>query len=78
MRSGEIYMKDTEHVPDEIRNIKLEEHKAMASFDIPDIFPFLPKQDVIAKVFGRINDKNFKISVNNEGCFVWSFVGNYF
>lgn len=74
-------MKDTEHVPDEIRNIKLEEDKTMASFDILDIFPFLPKQDAIAKVIRRINDKNFKISVNkkwNEGCFLWSFVGNSF
>lgn len=59
-------MKDTEHVPDEIRNIKLEEDKTMASFDILDIFPFLPKQDAIAKVIRRINDKNFKISVNKK------------
>ena len=40
-------MKDTEQFVDKIGNIKLEEGKTMVSFDISDIYPSLPRQDVI-------------------------------
>ena len=38
----------------------------MISFDISDMYPSLPKQDVITEVVGRINDENFKPSMNKK------------
>ena len=45
---------------------KVEEDKIMISFDISDMYPSLPKQDVITEVVRRINDENFKPSMNKK------------
>ena len=66
IRSGKSYIKDTEQFVDKIRNIKLEEDEIMISFDISDMYPSLPKQDVITEVVRRINDENFKPSMNKK------------
>ena len=66
IRSGKSYIKDTEQLADKNRNIELEEDKIMISFDISDMYPSIPKQDVIAEVVRRINDKNFKPSINKK------------
>ena len=66
IRSGKSYIKDTEQFADKNRNIELEEDKIMISFDISDMYPSIPKQDVIAEVVRRINDKNFKPSINKK------------
>ena len=66
IRSGKSYIKDTEQFVDKIRNIKLEEDEIMISFDISDMYPSLPKQDVITEVARRINDENFKPSMNKK------------
>ena len=66
IRSGKSYIKDTEQFVDKIRNIKLEEDGTMISFDISDMYPSLPKQDVITEVIRRINDENFKPSMNKK------------
>ena len=66
IRSGKSYIKDTEQFVDKIRNIKLEENGTMISFDISDMYPSLPKQDVITEVIRRINDENFKPSMNKK------------
>ena len=39
----------------------------MISFDTSDMYPSLPKQDVITDVFRWINDENFKLSMNKKG-----------
>ena len=66
IRSGKNYIKDTEQLVDKIRNIKLEEDEIMISFDISDMNPSLPKQDVITEVVRRINEENFKPSMNKK------------
>ena len=38
----------------------------MISFDISDMYPSLPKQDVTTEVARRINDKNFKPPMNKK------------
>ena len=65
-RNGKSYIKDTEQFVDKIRNIKLEEDETMISFDISDMYPSLLKQYAIAEVVRRINDKNFKPSMNKK------------
>ena len=65
IRSGKSYITDTEQFVDKIRNIKLEEDEIMISFDISDMYPSLPKQDVI-EVVRRTNDENFKPSMNKK------------
>ena len=57
IRSGKSYIKDMEQFVDKIRNIKLEEGRTMIGFDISDMYPSLPKQDVITEVFRRINEE---------------------
>ena len=66
VRSGKSYIKDTEQFVDKIRNVILEEDETIISFDISDIYPSLPKQDVIAEVVRRINDENFKPVMNKK------------
>ena len=65
-RSGKSYIKDTEQFVDKIKNIKLEEDETMISFDISDMYPSLPKWDVITEALRRINDENLKPSMNNK------------
>ena len=65
-RSGKSYIKDTEQFVDKIKNIKLEEDETMISFDISDMYPSLPKWDVITEVVRRINDENLKPSRNKK------------
>ena len=38
----------------------------MISFNMLDMYPSLPKQDVITEVVTRINDENFKPSMNKK------------
>ena len=64
--SGKSYIKDTKQFVDKIKNIKLEEYETMICFDISDMYPSLPKQDVITEVVRRIKDKNFKPSLNKK------------
>ena len=64
--SGKSYIKDTKQFVDKIKNIKLEEDETMICFDISDMYPSLPKQDVITEVVRRIKDKNFKPSLNKK------------
>ena len=65
-RSGKSYIKDTEQFVDKIKNIKLEEDETMISFDISDMYPSLPKQNVFTEVVRRINNENFKPSMNKK------------
>ena len=55
-----------EQLVDKIRNIKLEDDETMISFDISDMYPSLPEQDIITEVVRRINDKSFKSSMNKK------------
>ena len=48
------------------RNFKLEEDETMISFDISDMYPSLPKQNVFTEVVRRINNENFKPSMNKK------------
>ena len=64
IRSGKSYIKDTEQLVDKIRNVKLEEDEKMISFDISSMYPSLRKLVAITEVVRRINDKNFKPSMN--------------
>ena len=66
IRSGKSYVKDTEQFVYKIRNIKLEEDETMISCDMPDMYPSLPTQDVITEVARRIDDKDFKLSMNKK------------
>ena len=66
IRSGKSYIEDTEQFVDKIRNVRLEEDETMISFNISDVYPSLPKQDVITEVARRINDENFKPSLNKK------------
>ena len=59
-RSGKSYIKNTEQFVDKIKNIRLEEDETMISFDISDMYPSLPKQNVFTEVVRRINNENFK------------------
>ena len=69
VRSGKGCIKDREQFVGKIRNVILEEDKAMISFDISHMYPSLPKQDVITKVV-RINDENFKLSMNKKALII--------
>ena len=64
IRSGKSYIKDAEQLVDKIRNVKLEEDEKMISFDISSMYPSLRKLVAITEVVRRINDKNFKPSMN--------------
>ena len=64
IRIGKSYIKDTEQLVDKIRNVKLEEDEKMISFDISSMYPSLRKLVAITEVVRRINDKNFKPSMN--------------
>ena len=64
IRSGKSYIKDTEQLVDKIRNVKLEEDEKMISFDISSMYISLRKLVAITEVVRRINDKNFKPSMN--------------
>ena len=66
VRNGKSYIKDTEEFVQKIKDIKLEEDETIVSFDISDMYPSLPKQDVITEVIRRINNENFKPKMNKE------------
>ena len=66
IKSGKSYIKDREQFVDKIRNIKLEEDETVISFDISDMYPSLPKQNVITEIVRKINDENFKPSMNKK------------
>ena len=88
VRGGKSYIKDTEQFVHKIRIVILEEDETIISFDISDIYPSLPKQDVIAEVVRKINDENFKPSMNKKALIEleiisvefmsFSFNGQYF
>ena len=63
---AKVILKTRNNFVDKIRYAKLEEDETMISFDIPDMYPSLPKQDVITEVVRRINDENFKPSINKK------------
>ena len=63
---AKVIFKDTEQFDGKIRNAKLEEDETMISFDISDMHPSSPKQDVITEVVRRINGENFKPSMNKK------------
>ena len=77
MRSGKNHIKDTEQFVDKTGNIKLEE-ETMISFEISNMYPSLPKLDVITEVVRRINDKNFKLSLNKKEFMSFSFNNQYY
>ena len=66
IKSGKSFIKDKEQFVDKSRITKLEENETKISFDISDMYPSLPKQDVITEVARRINDENFKPLMNKK------------
>ena len=66
IKRGKSCIKDKEQSVDKSRITKLEENETKISFDISDMYPSLPKQDVITEVARRINDENFKPLMNKK------------
>ena len=58
--SGKSYIKDTEQLVSTIKNEKLDKNESMISFDISDMYPSLPKSEVLQEIERRIRKRSFK------------------
>ena len=64
--SAKSFIKDSQDFVQKLKNKKLQEGEKLVSFDISDMYPSLPKEQVIQEVIRRIKNKNFKTKVNKE------------
>ncbi|XP_057305306.1 uncharacterized protein LOC130642235 [Hydractinia symbiolongicarpus] len=64
--SAKSYIKDTEQFVNKVKEINLDENEKLVSFDIADMYPSLPKSEVIHEVERRIREDTFKTNVNKE------------
>ena len=64
--SATSFIKDSEQFVNKLKNIQLQEGEKIVSFDIVDMYPSLPKQDVIKEVERRILSDSFQTKCNKE------------
>ncbi|XP_057308242.1 uncharacterized protein LOC130646121 [Hydractinia symbiolongicarpus] len=64
--SAKSYIKDTEQFVNKVKEINLDENEKLVSFDIADMYPSLPKSEVIHEVERRIREDTFKTNLNKE------------
>ena len=64
--SGKSYIKDSEQLIAKIKPEKLENNERLISFDIAEMYPSLPKADVIQEVIRRIKNDDFNPKINKE------------
>ena len=62
--SGKSYIQDSESFVENIKHEKLSDDEQFVSFDIKDMYPSLPKYDVLSEIKNRINDNKFVTSVD--------------
>ena len=62
--SGKSFIKDSESFVENIKHEKLSDDEQFVSFDIKDMYPSLPKYDVLSEIKNRINDNKFVTSVD--------------
>ena len=64
--SATSFIKNSEQFVNKLKNIQLQEAEKIASFDIADMYPSLPKQHVIKEVERRILSDGFQTKYNRE------------
>ena len=57
--SEKTSIKDLKRFVEDIKDEKLSDVEQFFSFDIKDMYPSLPKYDVLSEIKNRINDNNF-------------------
>ena len=56
--SGKRFIKDSKGFVENIKHEKLSDDEQLVSFDIKDMYPSLPRYDVLSEVKNRINYNN--------------------
>ena len=64
--NAKSFIKDTGDFVDKLKDITLNDDEKLISFDIADMYPSLPKEEVIREVERRINQHTFKTKLNKE------------
>ena len=57
-------MQDSESFVENIKYEKLSDDERFVSFDIKDMYPSLPKYDVLSEIKNKINDSKFATSID--------------
>ena len=57
-------MQDSESFVENIKYEKLSDDEQFVSFDIKDMYPSLPKYDVLSEIKNKINDNKFVNSID--------------
>ena len=64
--TGTSFIKDTEEFVNKIKGEKLLEGEKIVSFDIVDMYPSLPKIEVLNEITRRINQENYKANIKKD------------
>ena len=64
--SGKSFIKDSKSFVENIKNEKLNDDEQFVSFDIKDMYPSLPKYDILTEIRNRINDNSFSTNINKS------------
>ena len=64
--NAKSFIKDTSDFVDKLKDVTLNDNEKLISFDIADMYPSLPKEEVIREVERRINQPCFKTKLNKE------------
>ena len=62
--SGKSFNTDSKRFEENIKDEKLSDDEQIVSFDIKDMYPSLPKYDVLSEIKNRINDNKFVTSID--------------
>ena len=62
--SGKSFLQDSESFVENIKHEKLSDDEQFVSFDIKDMYPSLPKYDVLSEIKNKINDNKFVNSID--------------
>ena len=62
--SGKSFIKDSESFVENIKHEKLSDDEQLFNFDIKDMYPSLPKYDVLSEIKNRIKDNKFVTSID--------------
>ena len=64
--SGKSFIKDSKSFVKNIKDQKLIDDEQFVSFDIKDMYPSLPKYDVLSEIKNIINDNKFVTSIGKR------------
>ena len=62
--SGKSFIQDSESFVENIKHEKQSDDEQFVSFDIKDMYPSLPKYDVLSEIKNKINDNKFVTSID--------------